>query len=280
MADDIFSRATTAADFIHQKTSLAPKIAIVLGSGLGEVASQIVNATAIPYAQIPNFPRTTVEGHNGRLLIGTFAETPVAIMQGRVHSYEGYSPLEVTFPLRVLGRMGINRAVVTNAAGGINTSYTQGSLVLIRDHINFTGLSPLTGPNDDRLGLRFFDMSDAYSARLRALAQQHSANLETGPLNEGIYIAVPGPSYETPAEIRAFRSMGADLVGMSTVHEVIVAHHMQIEVLGISCVTNMAAGVLPDKINHLEVMEIGRRVESQLTALLKAIVPEMAQMTS
>jgi purine-nucleoside phosphorylase len=177
--------------------------------------------------------------------------------------------------MRVLGRMGINRIVITNAAGGLNTSYAQGSLVLIRDHINLTGLNPLTGPNDDRLGQRFFDMSDAYSSRLRALVQQHSAKLETGHLNEGVYIAVPGPSYETPAEIRAFRTLGADLVGMSTVHEVIAARHMQMEVLGISCVTNMAAGVLPKKINHLEVMEIGKRVEHELTALLNAIVPEI-----
>jgi len=277
MPDDLFIRTNAAADFIRAKTSLAPKVAIVLGSGLGEVAAHITEATAIPYAEIPNFPRSTVEGHSGKLLIGKLAATPVAVMQGRVHGYEGYSPAEVTFPMRVLGRMGIHRIIITNAAGGINTSFTQGSLVLIRDHINLTGLNPLTGPNDDRLGQRFFDMSDAYSSRLRALAQQHSEKLETGKLNEGVYIAVPGPSYETPAEIRAFRTLGADLVGMSTVHEVIVARHMQMEVLGISCVTNMAAGVLPEKINHLEVMEIGKRVEHQLAALLNAIVPEIVR---
>jgi purine-nucleoside phosphorylase len=277
MPEDLFIRSNAAADFIRAKTSLAPKVAIVLGSGLGEVAAHLAEATAIPYAEIPNFPRSTVEGHSGNLLIGKLAGTPVAVMQGRVHGYEGYSPAEVTFPMRVLSRLGINRIVITNAAGGINTSYTQGSLVLIRDHINLTGLNPLTGPNDDRLGQRFFDMSDAYSPRLRALAQQHSVKLETGKLNEGVYIAVPGPSYETPAEIRAFRTLGADLVGMSTVHEVIVARHMQMEVLGISCVTNMAAGVLPEKINHLEVMEIGKRVEHQLTALLNAIVPEIVR---
>ncbi len=271
MGDDLFANASAAADFIRSRTSLAPKVAIVLGSGLGGVAAEIADRTSIAYAEIPHFPRSTAEGHSGNLLLGTLNNIPVAVMQGRVHGYEGYSPSEVTFPMRALGRLGIHRIVLTNAAGGINTSYSQGTLVLIRDHINFTGLNPLTGPNDDRLGLRFFDMSDAYSTRLRALAQKHSPTA----LSEGVYVCVSGPSYETPAEIRAFRTMGADLVGMSTVHEVIVARHMQIEVLGISCVTNMAAGVLPEKINHLEVLQTGKRVERQLAALLTGIVPEL-----
>jgi purine-nucleoside phosphorylase len=207
------------------------------------------------------------------LLLGKLAGTEVVIMQGRVHGYEGYSPAEVTFPIRVFGRLGVKQLILTNAAGGINTAYEQGSLILIRDHINFTGANPLTGPNDDRLGQRFFDMSDAYSERLRTLAQKHSPHT----LNEGVYIAVPGPSYETPAEIRAFRTLGADLVGMSTVHEVIVARHMEMEVLAISCVTNMAAGVLPEKIDHREVLETGKRVEDQLAELLTAIVPQMVR---
>lgn len=271
MGDDLYANASAAADFIRSRTSLMPRVAIILGSGLGGVATEIADRTSFAYAEIPHFPRSTAEGHSGNLLVGTLNSVPVAIMQGRVHGYEGHSPAEVTFPLRVLRRLGINRLVVTNAAGGINTSYSQGTLVLIRDHINFTGLNPLTGPNDERLGPRFFDMSDAYSTRLRALAQKRSPTA----LSEGVYVCVPGPSYETPAEIRAFRTLGADLVGMSTVHEVIVARHMQIEVLGISCVTNMAAGVLLEKIYHLEVLETGKRVERQLAALLTAIVPEL-----
>ena len=271
MAEELFGKATRAADFIRARTSLSPRIAIILGSGLSGIGARATDAVTIPYAEIPGFPRSTVVGHAGNLLVGKLAGTQVAIMQGRVHGYEGYSPGEVTFPIRVLTRLGVKHLILTNAAGGINTSYQQGSLVLVRDHINLTGANPLTGPNDDRLGQRFFDMSDAYSARLRSLAQEHS----THPLNEGVYIAVSGPSYETPAEIRAFRTLGADLVGMSTVHEVIVARHMQMEVLAISCVTNMAAGVLPEKIDHLEVLETGKRVEDQLGELLSKIVPAM-----
>lgn len=271
MAEDLFTKANAAADFIRARTSIAPRIAIVLGSGLNGAAAAVLEKTTIPYAEIPHFPRSTVEGHKGNLLFGKLAATDVAIMQGRVHAYEGYSCSEVTFPIRVLARLGITQMILTNAAGAINTTYQQGSFVLIRDHINFTGITPLTGPNDDRLGQRFFDMSDAYSARLRAIAQKSAAS----ELNEGVYIAVSGPSYETPAEIRAFRTLGADLIGMSTVHEVIVARHMQMEVLAISCVTNMAAGVLPEKINHREVIETGRRVEERLGALLSKILPDM-----
>lgn len=273
MADDLFAKASAAADFVRRRTSFTPKVAIILGSGLGGAADEIADRITIPYAEIPNFPRSTAEGHSGNFFLGTLNSIPVAVMQGRVHGYEGYSPAEVTFPMRVLGQLGIKHVVITNAAGGINASYTQGALVLIRDHINLTGLNPLTGTNDDRLGLRFFDMSDAYSPRLRALAHKHTSVA----LNEGVYVCVPGPSYETPAEIRAFRTFGADLVGMSTVHEVIAARHMQIEVLGISCVTNMAAGVLPEKINHIEVMKTGKRVEQQLAALLHAAVPEIVR---
>ena len=244
-------------------------MAIVLGSGLGSFAERIEHPTTIPYTEIPHFPQPTVEGHSGRLVAGTVAGTPVAVMQGRVHAYEGYTPEEVTFPIRVLGRLGITTLVVTNAAGGIRLDLKQGQLVLISDHINFTGRNPVSGPNDERLGPRFFDMTDPYSERLRRLA--HSV----ADVSEGVYLGLSGPSFETPAEIRAFRSWGADLVGMSTVHEVIVARHMGIEVLGISCVTNMAAGILDQPINHQEVMETGARVQAQLTGLLVALLPAL-----
>jgi purine-nucleoside phosphorylase len=227
----------------------------------------VEHPVAIAYQDIPHFPRPTVEGHSGRLLAGTVAGVPVVVMQGRVHAYEGYGPEEVTFPVRVLGRLGITTLIVTNAAGGIRLDLRQGQLVLISDHINFSGRNPVSGANDERLGPRFFDMTEAYSKRLRHLA--HSA----AELEEGVYLSLSGPSFETPAEIRAFREWGADMVGMSTVHEVIVARHMGIEVLGISCVTNMAAGILDQPINHLEVMETGARVQAQLTSLLVALLP-------
>ncbi len=225
------------------RASTAPKIAIVLGTGLGGFADHLTDAVAIPYAEIPHFPLPTIEGHAGRLVLGTFAGVPLAVMQGRVHAYEGYTPRQVIYPVRVLSRLGIRTLVVTNAAGGIRTDFASGQLVLISDHINFTGQNPLAGPNDPRLGERFFDMSDAYSRRLRALAHR-AAESETVTLLEGVYLGLTGPSFETPAEIRAFRALGADLVGMSTVHEVIAARHLGMEVLGFSSVTNMAAGVL------------------------------------
>jgi purine-nucleoside phosphorylase len=225
----------------------------------------------VPFEEIPHFPKSTVEGHSGRLLMGSVERVPVAVMQGRVHGYEGYSPHQVTFPMRVLGLLGVNAAIVTNAAGGIRTDLKQGQLVAISDHINLTGQNPLVGPNDERFGLRFFDMSEAYSKRLRgyALSAAQSLGIE---LAEGVYIGLSGPSFETPAEIRAFRTMGADLVGMSTVQEVIVARHMGIEVLGISCVTNMAAGVLDQPLDHLEVLETGERVKGEFSRLLAEVV--------
>ena len=233
----------------------------MLGSGLGSFADRVEQPVSIAYTAIPHFPRPTVEGHSGRLVMGTVAGIPVAVMQGRVHGYEGYSPEEVAFPVRVLGRLGITTLVVTNAAGGVRLDLQQGQLVLLSDHINFTGRNPVTGPNDERLGLRFFDMTDAYAKRLRFLAHAAAAR-HSIPLPEGIYLGLPGPSFETPAEIRAFRGWGADLVGMSTVHEVIVARHMGMEVLGISCVTNMAAGILDQPIEHLEVLETGARAQA------------------
>jgi purine-nucleoside phosphorylase len=280
-ATDPFDRAAAAVDFIRSKTALAPTVGIILGSGLGEFATEIEDAVAIPYAEIPHFPQSTVVGHSGTLVMGRIGNVPVAVMQGRVHAYEGYPISDVVFPTRVLGLLGCRTLVVTNAAGGIRTSLTPGSLVAISDHINFTGLNAAMGANEPRFGLadgagqRFFDMSTAYSPKLRALAVA-TAKAQGFELTEGIYLAVLGPSYETPAEIRAFRTLGADLVGMSTVHEVIVARHMGIEVLGLSLVTNMAAGVLNQAIHHGEVLEIGQCVARQFTELLKAVVPQLA----
>jgi purine-nucleoside phosphorylase len=273
---DIYQQATDAAAFISARTQLNPSVAVVLGSGLGAFASTLEEAVAIPFGEIPHFPQSTVPGHSGRLLIGTLRATPVAVMQGRVHAYEGYSSAEVTFPIRVLSRLGVRGIVLTNAAGGIRASYSQGDLVLISDHINFTGHNPVAGPNEERFGLRFFDMTEAYSRRLRQAA--HAAANENGQtLQEGIYLSLLGPSFETPAEIRAFRTWGADLVGMSTVQETIVARHMGMEVLGISCVTNMAAGIQGEPLSHEEVMETGRRVEVRLAGLLAKLLPEMAR---
>ncbi|WP_348266015.1 purine-nucleoside phosphorylase [Edaphobacter paludis] len=271
---DQYTQATATADSIRALTPIAPRLGIILGSGLGNFASQVENAVIVPYSDIPYFPHSTVEGHSGKLVLGHVAGVPVAVMQGRVHAYEGYPLSEVTFPTRVLGLLGCKSLIVTNAAGAINTKYKQGDLVVISDHINLTGSNAALGPNDPKFGPRFFDMTTAYSAKLRALAHAEAAKQKIA-LAEGVYLAVLGPSYETPAEIRAFRILGADLVGMSTVHEVIVARHMGIEVLGLSLVTNMAAGVLNEAINHEEVMETGRRVEHQFTSLLTALIPQI-----
>jgi purine-nucleoside phosphorylase len=271
VAQGIFEKAEEAAAFVRERIAVSPRVAVVLGSGLGSFANSVEHPVAISYEDIPHFPRPTVEGHSGRLVAGSVAGTAVVVMQGRVHAYEGYSPEEVTFPIRVLGRLGITTLIITNAAGGIRLDLRQGQLVLISDHINFSGRNPVSGANDERLGPRFFDMTEAYSKRLRFLA--HSA----AELKEGVYLSLSGPSFETPAEIQAFRSWGADMVGMSTVHEVIVARHMGIEVLGISCITNMAAGILDQPINHQEVMETGARAQAQLTRLLVALLPVVSR---
>ena len=278
---DQYTRARAAADFIRSRHAQTPSLGVVLGSGLGSFAAQVEDALSLPYEDIPGWPVSTVEGHAGRLVLGHVNGTSVAVMAGRVHAYEGYSMAEVTFPTRVLGLLGCQRLILTNAAGGINPSYGEGALVAIRDHINLTGTNAALGPNEPRFaqrsgtGLRFFDMSHAYSPRLRGLAQAE-ASRQGFELPEGIYLAVLGPSFETPAEIRAFRTLGADLVGMSTVHETIVARHMGLEVLGLSLVTNMAAGVSDRLIHHEEVMEIGARMEKRFTALLKALLPQIA----
>ena len=270
-----FARAERAAKFILSKTRLRPKIGLVLGSGLGAFADELESAARIPYEKIPGFPRSTAIGHAGRLVIGTSAGIALAAMQGRVHFYEGYSAKEVVFPMRVFGRMGIRAAILTNAAGGISTDYKQGALVVLRDHINLQGTNPLIGPNDERFGPRFPDMTQAYwkSYREAALVEAKRLGIEA---HEGVYAALSGPSYETPAEIRYLRTIGADLVGMSTVPEVIVARHMGMRVLGISCVTNMAAGILDQPLDHREVMETAERVKSQFIALLRAVIARIA----
>jgi purine-nucleoside phosphorylase len=269
-----FVRADVAAKFIHTKTKLRPQIGLVLGSGLGAFANEIAGATRIEYRNIPNFPRSTAIGHAGRMVIGKIADVPVAIMQGRVHLYEGYTPHEVIFPMRVMARMGISAVLLTNAAGGINTNFKQGCLVVLRDHINLQGTNPLIGPNDERFGPRFPDMTQVYWKPYQAAALQEGKRLGI-EIAEGVYAAMSGPSYETPAEIRFLRTIGADLVGMSTVPETIAAAHMGIRVLGISCVTNMAAGILDQPITTEEVMETGERVKANFVALLRAAIPRM-----
>jgi purine-nucleoside phosphorylase len=277
-----FDQVAEAASFLRQKLGpLNPRIGIVLGSGLGAVADAIHDPAIVPYAHIPHFPQSTVEGHSGRIVAGLLAEVPVVVMQGRVHFYEGYTPQQVTFPMRMLGALGLRAAVLTNAAGGIAEGYRAGQLVALADQINLMGWNPLTGPNEPRFGfqpgsgLRFTDMTEAYSKRLRTLAREAAA-AEGFPLEEGVYLAVPGPSFETPAEIRAFRALGATLVGMSTVPETIVARHMGIEVLGISCVTNLAAGMGARPLSHEEVFETGRQVEHRLARLFQRLIPQIA----
>lgn len=273
-----FDQVAEAAEYVRGKISkLNPTVGVVLGSGLGAVANSVQERVVIPYSEIPHFPQSTVAGHSGRLICGRIGGVPVLVMQGRVHYYEGYTPAQVTFPVRVLGLLGIRAVVLTNAAGGIKESYQLGQLCVLSDHINLMGWNPLVGPNEERFavkkgaGLRFFDMTEAYSKRLRALAHQ-AARDEGITLEEGVYAAVTGPSFETPAEIRAFGTMGATLVGMSTVPETIVARHMGIEVVGLSCVTNKAAGLNSEPLSHEEVFETGRLVERRLTGVVERLV--------
>ena len=269
-----FTLAETATQSILQRTNLRPKVGLVLGSGLGSFADSLTDATRIPFTEIPSFPLSTAIGHAGKLVIGKAGSVPVAVMQGRVHRYEGYSAHEVAFPMRVFGRMGIRAVILTNAAGGINLRYQQGALVLVSDHINLQGTNPLVGPNDDRFGVRFPDMTHAYDKSYRAWAKEEATKAGMN-LHEGVYAALLGPSYETPAEIRYLRTIGADLVGMSTVLEVIAARHMGIKVLAISCVTNMAAGILDQPLSHQEVMETGERVKNSFEGLLRAVLPRI-----
>jgi len=273
---DQFAQADAAAQLILNRTLLRPKIGLVLGSGLGAFADSLVDATRISYTDIPSFPQSTAIGHAGRLVIGKADEVAVAAMQGRVHLYEGYSAQQVSFPIRVFARMGIKAVILTNAAGGINLGYSQGALVLIRDHINLQGTNPLVGSNDERFGVRFPDMTHAYCTEYRQAARQEATKLGI-TLHEGVYAALLGPSYETPTEIEYLRRIGVDLVGMSTVAEVIAARHMGLNVLAISCVTNMAAGILDQPLSHAEVMETADRVKSTFEGLLKAVLPRIAE---
>ena len=271
MMDNYFERVTEAAEWLRGKGLAGADVAIVLGSGLGAFADGMRDATAVGYGQIPHWPAGQVIGHAGRLVGGTIQGRRVLVLAGRVHYYEGHDLRTVTFAIRALGMLGIKTLILTNAAGGINTNFSQGALMVIDDHINLFGTNPLMGPNDERFGPRFPDMSEVYSTRLRALADATAKDLKL-PIEHGVYVAVHGPSYETPAEIYAFRTLGADAVGMSTVPEAIVARHMGIEVLGISCISNMAAGVLPQPLNHAEVMEVARQVRGAFAALLEGIV--------
>jgi purine-nucleoside phosphorylase len=270
-----FAQAEAAARYVLKKTKLRPKIALVLGSGLGAFADEFAAATRIPYAKIPKFPRSTAIGHAGQLVLGIVEGIEVVGMQGRVHLYEGYSVQDVAFPVRVFARMGVKAVILTNAAGGIKKEFTQGRLVVISDHINLQGANPLMGANEEKLGPRFPDMSTAYDKRFRELALAEGRRLGIA-LDEGVYAALAGPSYETPAEIRYLRAIGADLVGMSTVPEVIAARHAGLRVLGISCLTNAAAGILDQPLDHKEVLEAAERVRGQFIALLRGVIPDIA----
>jgi purine-nucleoside phosphorylase len=267
----MYAQVEAAAAAVRSRCGALPETAIVLGSGLGDFADTLLDAVATPYTELPHWPASNVIGHAGRLVIGNVGGKRVAALSGRVHFYEGHDLATVVFATRVMGRLGVRRVILTNAAGGINTGFAQGALMIIDDHINMLGSNPLVGPNDERFGVRFPDMSEVYSARLRRIADD-AARARGIPVSHGVYVAVHGPSYETPAEIRFFRTIGADAVGMSTVPEAIAARHMGIEVLGISCITNMAAGVLPQPLVHDEVMETARRVRGSFISLLEGII--------
>ncbi len=252
-----------------------PVLGLILGSGLGAYADTLECRVEIPFGELPHFPKSTVIGHSGRLVLGNADGVEVAALQGRIHFYEGYSVSEVSYPARVLGALGIRKLIVTNAAGGINFKFRPGDLMLLTDHLNLMGTNPLIGPNDEELGERFPDMSDAYDGEMRQTALR-IAGQNGIRLQQGIYAGLSGPSYETPAEIRMLRTLGADAVGMSTIPEVIVANHMRVRVLGISCITNMAAGILPQKLTHQEVLDTTQRVRDQFLALLSHIIPKLA----
>ena len=269
-----YNHIKEAANYVKMKFNDTPKIGLILGSGLGVLADEIEQAVKIPYNEIPNFPVSTVEGHAGQLVFGTLKGATVVAMQGRFHFYEGYSLDKVTAPVRVMKELGVETLIVTNAAGGINESFEAGDLMLITDHINNMGTNPLIGPNDSNIGVRFPDMSESYNLNLREMAKS-SANELNIKLQEGVYVGNTGPSYETPAEIRALRTLGGDAVGMSTVPEVIVAKHAGLNVLGISCISNMAAGILNQPLSHDEVIETTEKVRVNFLNLVKSIVEEI-----
>ena len=270
----MYEQIEKAANFIKSKMTTAPEIGLILGSGLGVLAEKIENPIILPYQDIPEFPVSTVEGHAGQLVIGELSGKKVVAMQGRFHFYEGYSMNQVTFPVRVMKLLGVQTLVVTNAAGSVNESFQPGDLMLITDHINFMGTNPLIGANDARFGVRFPDMSEAYSKEFRNLAKQ-VAKRQGLDLKEGVYVGNSGPTYETPAEVRMARIVGGDAVGMSTVPEVIVARHCGMRVLGISCLTNMAAGILNQPLSHDEVIETTEKVKTSFLSFVKEIISEM-----
>jgi purine-nucleoside phosphorylase len=267
---DTFEKVEEAAEAIRRHGVVPPETAIVLGSGLGDFADTLRESVVTPFDELPHWPASKVVGHPGRLVVGTVAGKRVAVLAGRVHFYEGHDLATVVFATRVMGRLGAKQIILTNAAGGINTAFSQGALMIIDDHINLLG-NPLIGANDERFGARFPDMTEVYSRRLRGIADE-AARARSVPVTHGVYVGLTGPSYETPAEIRFLRTIGADAVGMSTVPEAIAARHMGLEVLGISCITNMAAGVLPGPLNHDEVMDTARRVRGSFIALLEGIL--------
>jgi purine-nucleoside phosphorylase len=271
----LYERVGHAARTIRARFDEDVRTGVVLGSGLGAFAEDLDDRVAIPYEEIPGFARPTVEGHAGRLVLGRMGGSLIAVLQGRFHFYEGYSRDEVTFPMRVFGLMGIKSVVLTNAAGGINIGFDQGSLMIISDHLNLMGTNPLLGPNDERFGARFPDMSEVYSREFQEIAVEEARSLGL-ELRRGVYAAMSGPSYETPAEVRMLRTLGADAVGMSTVPEAIVARQMGMRVLGLSCITNMAAGVVDQPINHEEVMETGARIHETFRNLLRGIIPRLS----
>ncbi len=271
---DYYTKTKEAADAIRSRVPAVPQVGIVLGSGLGDFANSLGDVVSMPYDDLPHWPASRVIGHEGRLVVGTAQGRTVAALAGRCHVYEGHDLGTVTFAVRALGLLGVKTLILTNAAGGVNTGFSQGALMAIDDHINLIGDNPLAGANDDRFGPRFPDMSEVYSARLRVLADRAAERIRL-PLAHGVYVALLGPSYETPAEIRYLRTIGADAVGMSTVPEAIVARHMGMEVLGISCITNMAAGVLPQPLDHAEVMETARRIRGQFIALLEGVIGQL-----
>jgi purine-nucleoside phosphorylase len=274
----LLQELASAAAFVKSRSDLTPAIGLVLGSGLGAFAKSLEGGVAVPFGEIPHFPTSTAIGHKGELVLGRSHGVPLAVMAGRVHLYEGYSAAQVAFPVRVLARLGVKTLILTNAAGGVNVNFKPGELVVLEDHINLTGHNPLMGPNPDELGLRFPDMTDVYDPALREIAEK--ACWKAGvPVRKGVYLGLTGPSYETPAEIRMARTLGADVVGMSTVLEAIAARHMGLRCLGLSCVTNMAAGVLKKKIHHQEVLDVGERVKQGLLEVLGQIVQAAAKLT-
>lgn len=271
---EYINQINESANYLKSKTTNKPEIGIILGSGLGGLTESIEEPTRIPYKDIPHFPLSTVDGHAGHLVMGHLSNKNVIVMQGRFHFYEGYPLSQVTFPIRVLISMGIKKLIVTNAAGGVNKSYTPGDLMIIKDHINFTGNNPLIGPNLDSRGPRFLDLTRAYDGNLMKLAKDVGNRLKID-VKEGVYMWFTGPNYETPSEVKLASILGADAVGMSTVPEVIVANHESVKVLGISCITNMAAGILDKPLNHDEVVETSIKVRDKFESLVSEIIKEM-----